>query len=76
VPEFQAVTLTNNTLGVTGTAEAGGSYQLQYNSDMSSSTLSLSNPITATRATLNTADSITKAVQRFYRLVLSRGHLE
>ena len=32
-PEFQAMTLTNGTLTLTWSTEAGGTYQLQYNSD-------------------------------------------
>jgi uncharacterized repeat protein (TIGR03803 family) len=36
VPEFQAVTLTNNMLNLTWSTEAGTTYQLQYNSDLSS----------------------------------------
>jgi uncharacterized repeat protein (TIGR03803 family) len=38
VPEFQAMTLSNGTLSLTWSTEAGGTYQLQYNSDLSSST--------------------------------------
>jgi len=72
VPEFQAVTLTNGTLSLTWSTEAGGTYQLQYKSDLSSSNwINLNSPFTATAATLSTADSVTNAPQRFYRLVLS-----
>jgi uncharacterized repeat protein (TIGR03803 family) len=73
VPEFQAVTLTNSTLSLTWSTEAGGRYQLQYNSDLSSSNwISLGSAFTATGATLSTTDSVTNAQQRFYRLVLSQ----
>jgi uncharacterized repeat protein (TIGR03803 family) len=34
VPEFQAVTLTNSTMNLTWSTEAGGRYQLQWNSDL------------------------------------------
>jgi hypothetical protein len=45
VPEFQAVTLTNSTLNLTWSTEAGATYQLQYNSDLSSSNwISLGSP--------------------------------
>jgi uncharacterized repeat protein (TIGR03803 family) len=72
VPEFQAVTLTNNMLSLAWSTEAGGTYQLQCNSDLSSSNwINLSSPVTATGATLSTTDSLTNSPQRFYRLVLS-----
>jgi hypothetical protein len=72
LPEFQHVTVTNNTLKLTWSTEAGGTYQLQYNSDLSSSNwTNLGNPVTATGATLSTSDAITNGPQRFYRLVLS-----
>jgi hypothetical protein len=72
LPEFQHVTLTNNTLSLSWSTEAGEEYQLQYNSDFSSTNwTSLGNQITATAATLSTTDSITNGPQRFYRLLLS-----
>jgi uncharacterized repeat protein (TIGR03803 family) len=71
LPEFQTVTLTNNTVSLSWYAEYGGLYQLQYVPDLSSSNWTdLGSPITATGATLNTTDSITNGPQRFYRLVL------
>jgi uncharacterized repeat protein (TIGR03803 family) len=71
VPEFQAVTLTNSTLNLTWSTEAGGMYQLQYTSDLSSSNWSnLGSAVTATGATLSTTDSLTNGPQRFYRLAL------
>jgi hypothetical protein len=73
VPEFQAVTVTNSTLILTWTTEAEGTYQLQYNSDLSSSNwTNLRGPVTATGATLSTTDAVTNGPQRFYRLVLSQ----
>jgi len=72
VPEFQAATLTNNTLSLTWSTEAGAIYQLQYNSDLSSSNWSnLGSTFTGTGATLNSTDFLTNGPQRFYRLVLS-----
>jgi hypothetical protein len=51
--------------------EAGARYQLQYNSDLSSSNwINLGSLFTATGATLNTTDSVTNGPQRFYRVVL------
>ncbi|MCX6922590.1 MAG: hypothetical protein NT154_05150 [Verrucomicrobia bacterium] len=71
MPVFQAVTLTNGTLSLTWSTEAGGRYQLQYNSDLSSSNwTSLNSPVTAAGATLIATDSITSAPRRFYRVVL------
>jgi uncharacterized repeat protein (TIGR03803 family) len=72
VPEFQTVTLTDSTLNLTWSTEAGGTYQLQYNSNLSSSNwINLGSPINATGATLNTTDTLTNGPHRFYRLVLS-----
>ena len=51
---------------------AEGRYQLQYNSDLSSSNwIKLGSAVTATGATLSTTDSITNGPKRFYRLVLA-----
>ena len=72
-PEFQAVTLTNGTLNLTWTTEAGGKYQLQYKSDLSSNNwINLGGAVTAAGATLSTTDSVTNAARRFYRVVLSQ----
>jgi uncharacterized repeat protein (TIGR03803 family) len=73
VPEFQAVTLTNGTLNLTFSTEAGGMYQLQYNSDLTSTNwTNLGGPATATGTTLIATDSVeTTNAQRFYRLVLA-----
>ena len=66
------MTLTNSTLNLTWSTEAGRTYQLQYSSDLiSSNWINLSSPITATGATLSTTDSITNGPQRFYRLVVA-----
>ena len=72
VPEFQAVTLTNGTLSLTWSTEAGGTYQVQYNSDLSSSNwTNLRSAVTAAGATLGVTDSVTNGPRRFYRVVLS-----
>jgi hypothetical protein len=71
LPEFQAVTLTNGTLSLTWSTEAGGMYQLKYNSDLTSTHwTNLGTPIPATAATLTATDSLTNGPQRFYRLLL------
>ncbi len=72
VPEFQAVTLTNGTLSLTWSTEAGGTYQLQYTSDLRSSNwTNLGSAVTATGATLSAIDSLTNGPRRFYRVVLA-----
>jgi uncharacterized repeat protein (TIGR03803 family) len=72
VPEFQAVTLANNTLNLTWSTEPGATYQLQYNSDLSSGNwINLGSAVTAIGATLSTTDSVTNAPQRFYRLAFT-----
>jgi hypothetical protein len=50
---------------------AEGRYQLQYNSDLSSSNwTNLDSPVTAAEATLNATNSTTTSPQRFDRLRL------
>jgi len=72
VPEFQAVTLTNGTLSLTWSTEAGETYQLQYNSYLTSTNwTNLGTPIPATASTLTATDTLANAPQRFYRLVLA-----
>jgi hypothetical protein len=72
VPEFQALAVTNSTLSLTWSTEAGAVYQLQYNSNLSSGNwTNLGIPVPATGATLSTTDSVPNGAQRFYRLVLS-----
>jgi uncharacterized repeat protein (TIGR03803 family) len=71
-PEVQAVTLTNGTLSLTWSTEAGGTYQPQFSSDLSSSNwANLGNAVTAAGATLGATDSVTNGPRRFYRVVLS-----
>jgi uncharacterized repeat protein (TIGR03803 family) len=69
-PVFLTVTLTNGTLSLTWSTEAGGTYQLQCNSDLSSSNwTNLGSAFIATGATLSTTDSVTNGPRRFYRVV-------
>ena len=71
-PVFQAMTLTNDTLNLIWSAEVGGTYQLQCNSDLNSTNwTNLGGPVTASGAALTASDSVTNAPQRFYRLVLA-----
>jgi uncharacterized repeat protein (TIGR03803 family) len=72
VPQFRAVTVANGKLNLTWSTERGAVYQLQCNSDLSSTNwTNLGNAFTATGATLSTTDIITNGSERFYRLVLS-----
>jgi len=73
-PVLQAVTLTSSTLSLTWSTEARGTYQLQYNSDLSSSNwTNLGSPVTAAGATLSATDSVTNGPRRFYRAVALLG---
>lgn len=70
-PAFLGANLSANELTLTWSTEAGATYQLEANSDLSSNEwLSLGSPVTATGATIQDQDSITNAAQRFYRLML------
>jgi hypothetical protein len=69
-PVFQAVQLTQGTLALIWSTEAGASYQLQYNSDLTSTNwTSLGGPQTATGPTLSATDCATNGPARFYRAV-------
>ncbi len=71
LPEFQAVALTNGALNLTWSVESGGTYQLQYNSNLSSSNwINVGGAVIATGATLSATDAITNGPQRFYRVML------
>jgi uncharacterized repeat protein (TIGR03803 family) len=74
VPEFQAVTLTNDTLNVTWSTEAGGTYQLQYASDLTSTNwIDLQSAFVATGPSMTTSDFVPNTPQRFYRLRIIFG---
>jgi len=71
-PAFQAVTLSHNLLILTWSTEPGGTYQLQYSTDLSSSKwMNLANAVIANGATLSATDSVTNGPERYYRIVLS-----
>jgi uncharacterized repeat protein (TIGR03803 family) len=68
-PAFQTMTLSNGTLTLTWSTEAGGRYQLQYSSDLIlSSWANLGSPVTAAGATLSATDSIANGPRRFYHV--------
>jgi uncharacterized repeat protein (TIGR03803 family) len=70
-PTFLIPTLTNGTVNLTWTTEVGEMYQLQYKSDLSSSTwTNFSSAVTASGSILTATDSITNGSHRFYRAVL------
>jgi hypothetical protein len=70
-PAFQAVTLTKGMLSLIWSTEAGGMYELQYNSNLDSSNWSnLGSTVRATGATLSAIDFVTNGPQRFYRVVV------
>ena len=65
------MTITNSTLSLTWSTETGGTYQLQYTSDLSSSNwINFGNAVTATGATLSATDSVTTARNGFTGVVL------
>jgi len=68
-PVLQAVTLTQDTLGLAWDTVPGKTYQLQYTGVLGSTTwTNLGSPATAVGSTFSTSDFITNAVQRFYRV--------
>jgi uncharacterized repeat protein (TIGR03803 family) len=72
VPEFQSLTLTNGTLNLTWSTEAGGIYQLQASASLSTPNwTNLGSPVTATNGTFTFTDSVTNTPQRFYRVSLA-----
>ncbi len=72
VPDIQSALLNNGALSVTWSVETGGTYQLQFTSDLSSSAWNnLGPPTLATNSSLTASDSFTNSPQRFYRLALS-----
>ena len=70
-PVLQPVGLTNGTLSLTWSTETGATYQLQCNSDLSSTNwTNLGSAVTAAGATLSATDPVTNGPPRFYRVVL------
>ena len=70
-PVFKAITLTNSTLTLTWSTDAGSTYQLQYKSQLNSDNwLNLGSPILAAGWTLSATDSVANDPQRFYRVVV------
>jgi uncharacterized repeat protein (TIGR03803 family) len=70
-PVFRSVAKTGQALTLTWSATAGLRYQVQYVTDLgSTSWTNLATPITATDATASASDVVGSVRQRFYRVVL------
>jgi uncharacterized repeat protein (TIGR03803 family) len=70
-PAFQTVALRNGTLSLAWSAEAGGRYQLQYTSELSSGNwTNVGSTLTATGATLSATDFVSNGPRRFYRMLV------
>jgi len=70
-PRFVSVTLTEGTLNLTWSTEAGGMYQLEYNSDLGASGWgNVESPFLATGATFSTTVPVVSGSQGFYRVAL------
>lgn len=68
---FQTVMQTNGSLVLTWNAVAGQTYQLQYNSDLTSTNWNdLGSTVAATNGLMTVSDAIGPDPQRFYRVVL------
>ncbi len=71
-PMFQSVTQTNGAISFSWNALAGLTYQLQYNTDLSTTNWANLGPaIIAVTNVVNTADILPPDPQRFYRFVVS-----
>jgi len=75
VPEFQGATISNEMINLTWSTEAGGTYQLQYTSDLASTNwIDLQSAFVATGPSMTTTDWVFDSPQRFYRLQIIFGH--
>ena len=71
LPVFKSVTHTNNRIELTWSAAPGQTFQLQYNSELASTTwTNLGNPVTATNGTMSATDTPGPDQHRFYRVVV------
>jgi uncharacterized repeat protein (TIGR03803 family) len=67
VPEFQGATISNEMINLTWSTEAGGTYQLQYTSDLTSTNW-INSAFVATGSSMTISDWVFNSSQRFYRL--------
>jgi uncharacterized repeat protein (TIGR03803 family) len=71
LPEIQPGSFTNGAFNLTWNAEAGATYQAQFNGDLDSHTwTNLGGPLLATGATLGVTDTNGSGGQRFYRVLV------
>jgi uncharacterized repeat protein (TIGR03803 family) len=71
VPKVQSPTSTNGSVLLTWSSVAGQTYQLQFNSDLSSTNwTNLGTSTLATNGTMSASDAVGTDLQRFYRVVL------
>lgn len=69
-PVLRSTAQSVDTLTLTWSAVAGQSYQVQYNSDLSSTNWNeLGSAVTATNGIMSVSDGIGPDLQRFYRVV-------
>jgi len=69
-PNFLSITQTGGTVNFTWSTAVGPTYQVQYNSDLTSTNWNnLGSPSIATNYTMSASDSITD-LQRFYRVLM------
>jgi len=70
-PAFQTVTANNGAIQFSWSAVAGQSYQLQYNTDLTTTNwINLGAPITATNGVITMSDLTSVDPQRFYQVIL------
>jgi streptogramin lyase len=71
LPVFQSVTPTNGGIELTWSAAPGQTFQLQYNSDLGSTTwTNLGSPVIATTGTMSATDTPGPDQHRFYRVIV------
>jgi uncharacterized repeat protein (TIGR03803 family) len=70
-PEFQSAILANGTMNLTWSTEAGGTYQLQANSELGSTNwANVGGPLTAAGSTLSVTNVVASGVTLFYRVAI------
>ncbi len=72
VPVLQSPTFNAGAVNITWSADAGATYQLQYNSDGSTHWTNLGPSATASGPSMNFLDAATNAQARFYRVLVPR----
>jgi hypothetical protein len=71
LPSLQSIRKSNGTVNFTWTTMAGGAYQIQYKTNLTSSNwINLGSPTNATGGTMSASDVIGAGSRRFYRIAL------